>query len=98
MSKRENDTYLIKDLIPQMLQENKLQKGMDQLAVKDTWSSVMGNGVMSYTESVLLNKSTLVVKLSSSTLREELSYGKEKIIKMLNDSLDRELIKSIRLI
>ncbi len=98
MGKRENDTYSIKDLIPQMLQENKLQKGMDQLAVKDAWKSVMGNGVMSYTESVLLNKSILVVKLSSSTLREELSYGKEKIIKMLNDSLNKELIKSIRLI
>ena len=98
MGKRENDTYSIKDLIPQMLQENKLQKGMDQLAVKDAWKSVMGNGVMSYTESVLLNKSILVVKLSSSTLREELSYGKEKIIKMLNYSLNKELIKSIRLI
>ena len=68
MGKRENDTYSIKDLIPQMLQENKLQKGMDQLAVKDAWKSVMGNGVMSYTESVLLNKSILVVKIISSTL------------------------------
>ena len=98
MSKRENKTYSIKDLMPQMLQKNKLQKGIDQLAVKEAWKSVMGNGVVSYTDSVLLSKNTLIVKLSSSALREELSYGKEKIIKMLNDSLNKELIKSIKLI
>ena len=98
MSKRENKTYSIKDLMPQMLQKNKLQKGIDQLAVKEAWKSVMGNGVVSYTDSVLLSKNTLIVKLSSSALREELSYGKGKIIKMLNDSLNKELIKSIKLI
>ena len=96
MAKRENKTFSIKDLIPQMLQENKLQKGMDQMAVKEAWENVMGNGVMSYTESIYLKNNTLFVKLSSSTLREELGYGKNKIIEMLNDSLNSTLIKSIK--
>jgi hypothetical protein len=98
MAKRENKTFSIKDLIPQMLQENKLQKGMDQMAVKEAWENVMGNGVMSYTESIYLKNNTLFVKLSSSTLREELGYGKNKIIEMLNDSLNSTLIKSIKLV
>jgi len=98
MAKRENETFSIKDLIPHMLQENKLQKGMDQMAVKEAWEKVMGKGVMSYTESISLKNNTLYVKLTSSTLREELGYGKNKIIKMLNTSLNSELIKSIRLV
>ena len=98
MAKRENKTFSIKDLIPQMLQENKLQKGMDQLAVKEAWENVMGKGVMSYTESIYLTKNTLFVKLSSSTLREELGYGKNKIIEMLNKSLETTLIKSLKLV
>lgn len=98
MAKRENETFSIKDLIPQMLQENKLQKGMDQMAVKEVWEKVMGKGVMSYTETIYLKNNTLFVKLSSSTLREELGYGKNKIIKMLNNSLNTALIKSIRLV
>ena len=98
MSKRENDTFSIKDLIPQMLQENKLQKGMDQMAVKEAWKNVMGKGVMSYTESVYYRRNTLYIKLSSSTLREELGYGKNKIIDMLNKSLNSALIKSIKLV
>ena len=98
MAKRKNETFSIKDLIPQMLQENKLQKGMDQMAVKEAWEMVMGKGVMSYTESIYLKNNTLYVKLTSSTWREELGYGKNKIVKMLNNSLNNALIKSIRLV
>ncbi len=98
MSKRENDTFKIKDLVQNMLHENKLQKGIDQIEVKEVWEEVMGNGVVSYTDSVLLRKNTLIVKLSSAPLREELSYGKDKIVDMLNKALRKELIKNIKLV
>jgi len=97
MSKRENNTNKLKDLIPQMLEQNKLQKGMDQIYVKEAWGEVMGKGVMNYTESVTLKNQTIFVKLASSALREELEYGKDKIIKMLNTSLPKLSIKSIKL-
>ena len=97
MAKRDNEAHSIKDLIPQMLQENKLQKGMTQMAVKEAWLEVMGKGVMTYTEAIYLKKNQLIVKLTSSTLREELSFGKEKIISMINKYLQEDLIKSIKL-
>ncbi len=98
MAKRENDTFKIKDLIPGMLKENKLQNGMDQIFVKEAWEDIMGKGVITYTESVFLQKSTLIVKLSSSPLREELSYGKDKIVKMMNDHLIHISIKTVKLV
>ena len=98
MSKRDNDSYKLSDLIPNMLSENKLQKGMDQFVVKEAWEDVMGKGVMSYTESVSIRNNTLFVKLSSSALREELYYGRKKIVDMLNESLKKVLIKSIKFI
>ena len=64
-----------------MLEQNKLQKGMDQIYVKEAWGEVMGKGVMNYTESVTLKNHTIFVKLASSALREELEYGKDKIVK-----------------
>jgi hypothetical protein len=42
-----------------------------------------------------LHGKTLVVNLKSSVLREELSYGKEKILKMMNDELGEPLISKI---
>ncbi len=97
MSKRENDTNKIKDLIPQMLQENKLKKGMDQIYVKEAWVEVMGQGVANYTESVILKNHTVFVKLSSAALREELQYGQDKIIKMLDAALGQVSVRGIKL-
>lgn len=98
MTKRENDTNKIKDLIPQMLQENKLQKGMDQIYVKEAWANVMGQGVINYTESVSIKNQTLYVKLTSSALREELGYGKDKIVKMMDEALQNIKISAVRLL
>lgn len=44
---------------------------------------------------VELKGSTLYVSLSSSVLREELSYGKDKIIAMLNEELRKEVVKTL---
>jgi len=96
MSKRENDTNKLKDLIPQMLQENKLQKGMDQIYVKEAWLEVMGKGVGNYTESVSMKNQTIFVKLSSAALREELQYGQDKIVKMMDEALGQIKVSAIK--
>jgi len=97
MSKRDNEAHKLKDLIPQMLQENKLKKGMDQIYIKEAWVEVMGKGVANYTESISLKNRTIHVKLSSSTLREELNYGKDKIAKMMDDAIPNLVITSVKL-
>ena len=78
-----------------LFKENKLQKGMDKVDAKAAWVKLMGNGVNNYTNAVELKNETLYVSLSSSVLREELSYGKSKIITMLNEELGKDLIKKI---
>lgn len=98
MSKRNSEFQSMQDLMKDVLQENNLQKGMDQIAVKEAWLEVMGQGVMTYTEAVELKKNVLVVRLTSSALREELSYGKEKIINMLNENLNKTIINTIKLV
>jgi hypothetical protein len=42
-----------------------------------------------------LSNKTLFISLSSAVLREELSYGKSKIIQMMNEALGKELITKI---
>ena len=97
MAKRENDSSRLKDLIPRMLEENRLKKGMDQIKVQETWASVMGPGIANYTQEVRLKDGILIVKLSSSALRQELEYGKEKILRMMDETLTEVRIKGIRL-
>lgn len=95
MTKRENDSFSIKDLMNSFIKENNLSKGMQKIKIEETWLKIMGNGVVSYTDSIQLKNKTLIVKLSSSVLREELSYGKEKIIKMINEELQSSVVNKI---
>lgn len=95
MSKRQNDHLPISTILQEFVEANHLQTGLDKVNVQDAWAQMMGNGVNNYTTSVQLENDTLYVQLSSSVLREELSYGKEKIIAMLNESIGKELIKKL---
>ena len=95
MAKRQNEFHSIQELMDEVIKENKLTKGMRQIAVKEAWEKIMGNGVVSYTNNIELQGKTLIVKLKSSVLREELSYGKEKIIKMMNVELSEKLISKV---
>ena len=95
MARRNKDQLSISDLLQQFVDSNKLQTGLDKVNVQDAWAQMMGNGVNNYTTAIQLERDTLYVQLSSSVLREELSYGKEKIIAMLNESLGKEVIKKL---
>ena len=98
MSKREKDTFSVKDLMQSFIKENNLSKGLQKMEIEEAWAKLMGQGVVSYTDKVQLQNKTLVISLTSSVLREELSYGKEKMIKMLNEEMGVELISKIMLV
>ena len=95
MAKRLSNQSTVGDVLKQIIQVNKLQSGMDQMDVKGAWQNLMGNGVNCYTKNIALRGSTLYVELTSSVLREELSHGKSKIIAMINEELQREVIKDV---
>ncbi|CAM1349733.1 DUF721 domain-containing protein [Tenacibaculum crassostreae] len=98
MAKRENDSFSIKDLMGNFIQENNLKKGFQKKHIEEAWEKLLGAGVTSYTSEVKLQNGTLIVRLSSSVLREELSYGKEKIIRMINEEMGEELVKKLMLV
>lgn len=95
MAKRLNNENSVGDVLKHIIEANKLQIGIDQITVKEAWISLMGNGVNSYTKEVTLRKNTLYVELTSAVLRQELSYGKEKIIRMINEEFRRDVVKEI---
>ncbi|NCP22389.1 MAG: DUF721 domain-containing protein [Flavobacteriales bacterium CG03_land_8_20_14_0_80_35_15] len=97
MAKRYTESKPLKDLIGAFIKENNLTKGFTQIHVEEAWLKVMGAGVQHYTTAIKLQNDVLVVHLSSSVLREELTYGTEKIIKMMNEALGEKLICKVRL-
>lgn len=97
IKKRNAEITSLGDSIKEFVKANHLEKGLDKVGAEDAWKRVMGTAIGKYTTGVKLQGSTLNVQLSSSVLREELSYGKEKIIRLLNEELGKDLIKKLNL-
>jgi len=95
MSKRHNDHQKIGDVLASFVENSKLEKGLDMVRVEKAWQELMGNGVQNYTNNLKLHKGTLYVSLSSSVLRQELSYGKEKIIALINEELGKTVVSKL---
>ena len=93
--KRTSNESGIADVLRDIIKNNNLQSGIDEVNVKDCWKNLMGNGVNSYTKNVILKNGVLYVELTSSVLREELSFGKAKIIKLINEDLKRDVVVNV---
>ena len=94
--KRNFESKSLKNVIGNIIDSsNKLNSGLNNIKVQNLWREVMGNNVNSYTNEIVLKKNTLFVNLSSSVLRQELSFGKQKIVDLLNKELGKTVIKKI---
>ena len=94
--KRNFESKSLKNVIGNIIDSsNKLNSGLNNIKVQNLWREVMRNNVNSYTNEIVLKKNTLYVNLSSSVLRQELSFGKQKIVDLLNKELGKTVIKKI---
>lgn len=93
--KRFNDDFSIGDAMKEFMKTNKLESGLDIVNVKETWFKMMGPAIKNYTTAIELKRNTLYIQLNSSVVKQELEYGKSKIIQMLNEELGKDLIKEI---
>tara|TARA_R110002072_G_scaffold192257_2_gene349246 strand:+ start:15929 stop:16225 length:297 start_codon:yes stop_codon:yes gene_type:complete len=95
MAKRNAEETSIRDVLKDFISSNRLEKGLDKVSIQEAWHNVLGKAISKYTTAVSLERDTLYVSLSSSVLREELSYGKEKIIKLLNEEVGKDLVSKL---
>ena len=85
--KRSFEPQPLRKVLQQVTAQRNLSKGLNEVKVKLAWEKTVGKHVMQYTTEIKLRGKTLYVLLNSAPLREELNYGKEKILKHLNDAL-----------
>ena len=93
--KREFKIKKVNSILNNLIENSSLKGGLNNIKIQTIWKKTMGDNINSYTSEITLKKHTLYINLSSSVLREELSYGKEKIIKLLNEELNAEIIRKI---
>jgi hypothetical protein len=94
--KRNFESKSIKIILDNLITGSKsLNSGLNNIKVQKLWQETMGSNVNSYTKDITLKNKTLYVSLSSSVLRQELSYGKQKIVDLINKEIGNEIITKI---
>ncbi len=59
------------------------------------FAEVVGEQISQHAEAVKIDHGKLYVRVSSPTWRQELSYRKAEIAKMLNDALGENVVKDV---
>lgn len=91
-----NEEKKIGDLLKNMIKKDKhLEQKVLTQKLQDAWNKISGPMINKYTYSIFYNDHKLYVKLTSSVLRHELSMGKQKLIRNLNEELGEELVKDV---
>jgi len=94
-SKRKFEPQLLGKVLSEIVESKALFRGITNEKINGLWNQLLGDNISQFTDKVELRNETLYVSLSSAPLREELSYGKEKIMWMLNEEMGKETIKKI---
>tara|TARA_B100001989_G_C24370841_1_gene379264 strand:- start:196 stop:495 length:300 start_codon:yes stop_codon:yes gene_type:complete len=85
----------IKNIIQKITTNKLLSSGLKKFFLKKIWLKVIGKNVSQYTRNIYIKNNTLYLTITSSALKEELSYGKDKIIKSFNKEIGNDEINKI---
>ena len=95
LPKKKFEPQTIGEVLDDIVGSKALKTGLTNAKVVQLWSKLMGENIERYTDKIVVRKKTLTISLSSAPLREELTYGKEKIIRMINEETGDKLIEKI---
>ena len=85
----------IGEVLKTMLQDKKFGSKIYETKIKKFWSETMGTTINKYTTEIRLKNNRLFLRIESAPLRQEISYGKEKLIAVLNKELGEDYITEI---
>ena len=75
---RGNNTNNVGDIIKKLMKNPKLADRLDELDALEVWKELIGKQLQKYITEARMIKGSLLIKVKSAPLRNELSYKKTK--------------------
>jgi len=95
--KRKDNEEQLGSVIDRLLKAYGLEDGYYAAAVITHWEKMMGPAVARRTKEVKLENGKLIIFMDSASLRQELSYAKEKIAARINKEIMPGLVKEVEM-
>lgn len=68
---------------------------LTEVRIQENWEQIMGKTIARYTQSIQLIDGKLIVTTTVAPLKQELTYSKDKIIKVVNEMLGESIVKDV---
>jgi hypothetical protein len=82
-------------VIDQLVGQYRLRAKLDEVQLHQWWDEILGPDLTRYTEALYLNGNRILVRISASAVRQELSYAKNKLISDINQRYGHDRITEI---
>ena len=97
MSKRKTNQQPIKEVFKDLLKIYGMEEKYTSAEIRGIYESFMGPAVAKQTKKIEFYNGILSIYLNSAVLKNEFSYGKDKIKKMINKELGQKAVKEVRI-
>ena len=92
---RKSNQQSIGEVVRKLLKNQKLEGRLKELDVLKLSEELLGKNLMKYINDLSVKNGTLIIKVKSAVVRNELSYQKSEIIKKINEQVGNEILKEI---
>ena len=82
-------------IINDLLRKENLDVALDEHRACALWPQIVGDGINRYTIKRYVKDGVMTVHLSSASLANELMLNRDRIIKLINEALGRDIIREI---
>ena len=93
--KRTSNQSTLGEVIDKLMKAYRLDGKLKEMDVIQAWGEMMGLAVANRTKNIQIRNKTLFLTMDSAVMRDELSYGKEVIIQLVNEKAGFEMITNV---
>lgn len=94
-SSRKNESQSLKDAIESLLKVYQLQHKFQETSIPANWEEIVGKPIAARTSQVYVKGKKLFLKINSAPLKKELLITQKKLIEIVNQFAQQELISEI---
>lgn len=96
--KRTSSTNSLKNVIEDLLKSYRIKDKFDENKLIANWEQIMGTPIAKRTDRIYVKNKVLYASINSPALRQELNIAKKKVMDLLHEHVDPELIKDVKFV
>ena len=85
----------LKNIIESFVEQDSISNGIFNIKIQKAWENAVEKKILDYTKEIYVKGDILYIKVSNPILKQEILYSRQKVINLINEELEKDLIKKI---